>query len=334
MKIFKMESGRLAGWLAIALVGAALISGLALLASGLPRAIRNNEPWPTMKVRDGKDLSFDASRGFPGADVNEVAADFSFEMVRILPSPDADFHVRYSGAARGIEDWEDVFTMELREEVLFIDSHWRGIPPLGGVTAEIQVPAGFDGILRVGSGSGRLEAEGVSAGSLDIRLASGSLHAGSLRAGQMSLRTASGGLTVDSLQAEELTLRAISGSIRGGGLTADRTDVKSASGRTVLDDVSGSLVLDGSSGSVAIVFTSPGDLIDVKVASGSIDLTLPAGTGFSLDASSSSGRVDSDFPVTVTGSLGRNKIIGDAGSPGGRTVRLRTASGSIDLRAK
>lgn len=333
MKIFKMESGRLAKWLAIVLVGTALISGLALLASGLPRAVRNNEPWPTMRVRDGKDLTFNASQGFPGGDVKEVTADFSFEMVRIQPSPDGDFHVRYTGAARGIDDWKEVFTMELRGDVLFIDSHWRGIPPLGGVSAEILVPAGFDGSVNIVSGSGRLEAGGFEAGSLGISLGSGSLDARELTAGAMSLRTASGRISVDSLLADDLELKAGSGSIRGGGLTADLTDVKISSGRTVLDDVSGSLVLNGSSGSASITFTSPGSLVDVKVSSGGIDVSLPEDTEFTLDASSSSGRVDSDFPVTVTGQLGRNEIRGRVGSSGERSVLLRTSSGNIDLHS-
>lgn len=332
MKIFKIDSGKLAKWLTVAFAGAALISGLALLASGLPRAIRENEPWPTIRVRDGKDLSFDASQGFPGGDISEVSADFSFEMVRVQPSADGEFHVRYTGAARGIDAWEEVFTMELRNDVLFVDSHWRGVAPMGGVSAEIQVPQGFDGVMNISSGSGRLEADGVAAGSVSIRVSSGSLDARNLDAEAMSLRTASGSLSVDNLRAGGLDLKAVSGSIRGSGLTAERIEVKISSGRTVLKDVSGSLILDGSSGSADIAFTSPGNLVDVKVSSGGIDLSLPEGTGFSLDASSSSGRVDSDFPVTVTGQIGRNDIRGSVGDAGSRSVNLRTSSGSIDLR--
>jgi DUF4097 and DUF4098 domain-containing protein YvlB len=69
----------------------------------------------------------------------------------------------------------------------------------------------------------------------------------------------------------------------------------------------------------------------LSASSGSISIGLPSSQGFELDASTGSGRIKTDFPVTVSGTVERRALRGTAKN-GGRLLRVRTASGSISIR--
>ena len=53
MKIFGIESGKLAKWLLMVFAVSTLLSCLALWAAGLPSAIRNGEDWPRIHREAG-----------------------------------------------------------------------------------------------------------------------------------------------------------------------------------------------------------------------------------------------------------------------------------------
>lgn len=335
MKIFSIESGKLAKWIALVFVGAALISGIGLLASGLPRAIRNGESWPRQNIRPGKDLSFDLSVDYPANHIDDVSVDLSFENTRIYASEGDDFTVRYSGAGRNLSDVEEIFTPAVKERVLVLDSHWGKVSTIGElVVLELGIPAGFAGNITYDCGSGRLEVEGIEVGMLDANLGSGRIVASNLRGKDISLRSGSGTVDVSDIQADNLSLRALSGGLKGINLEADSIVGKVSSGRANLKEISGNLILDSGSGSADVSFRNPGMIIDIGVSSGGIDLALPAGTGFDLDARTGSGSLHSDFAVAVSGSLSQRSLKGRSGDGDGRTVKLRAGSGSISLTEK
>jgi DUF4097 and DUF4098 domain-containing protein YvlB len=64
---------------------------------------------------------------------------------------------------------------------------------------------------------------------------------------------------------------------------------------------------------------------------GSIKLQLPANANAEVDFKSVNGHLDSDFPLTVQGSIGRHSVHGTIGS-GGRTLDIKTVNGSGELR--
>lgn len=63
---------------------------------------------------------------------------------------------------------------------------------------------------------------------------------------------------------------------------------------------------------------------------GSITLALPAGINARIDAQTTNGRIESDFPVTVQGQMGRNRLNGTIGS-GGQVIEAHTTNGGIRL---
>jgi hypothetical protein len=71
--------------------------------------------------------------------------------------------------------------------------------------------------------------------------------------------------------------------------------------------------------------------VAVQTGSGSVTLTLPPDAGYTLDAQTGSGSISTAQPLTIQGRIGRHHVAGTVRG-GGQSVRVRTGSGSIDIR--
>lgn len=71
--------------------------------------------------------------------------------------------------------------------------------------------------------------------------------------------------------------------------------------------------------------------IDFKTVNGTINLDLPAATSSKVEATTLSGEIASDFPLTMLESTGRKHLSGTIGG-GGREINLKTVNGSIHLK--
>ena len=83
------------------------------------------------------------------------------------------------------------------------------------------------------------------------------------------------------------------------------------------------------SGSIHITGTPTADW-QLQTSSGSIVLGIPEGSGFRVQAHTSSGSINTDHKLTIT-SAGRRELSGTVGS-GGVLISARTSSGSIRIR--
>jgi DUF4097 and DUF4098 domain-containing protein YvlB len=70
--------------------------------------------------------------------------------------------------------------------------------------------------------------------------------------------------------------------------------------------------------------------VSLATAGGSITLQLPQDTHASLEATTSGGRVTSDFPLTTTRIAAGNDLEGAIGD-GGPPISLHTSGGSIHI---
>jgi hypothetical protein len=211
------------------------------------------------------------------------------------------------------------------------------------ISYEIAVPEDTD--LTARSGSGDVVVRGVGR---DVSLSSGS---GSITAadigGGLSVTTGSGDLSIDRVRGQ-VRVKSGSGSIRatgaGGPVSADtgsgdvRVEVtgtgevsaSSASGDVTVSGVRGALRARSASGDLSVEGT-PGASWEVRTASGDVVLTLPGTAAFTLDARSTSGRIDTKTPVTVKGDLPRGTLRGEVRG-GGPLVSVSTNSGDITIR--
>jgi hypothetical protein len=158
-------------------------------------------------------------------------------------------------------------------------------------------------------------------------------HSGS---GDLRLQDLGGPLKADTgsgtIQANGATgiveLGTGSGDIRADLKSADDVKAHTGSGTIHLQGVDGSLTARTGSGDIEIG-GHPTSGWRIETGSGSVTLSV-GGAHFSLDASTGSGSVHSDPPITTHGALERHHVQGDING-GGPTVRISTGSGDIQI---
>lgn len=353
MKIFKMETKKLALWLVIIFGASALISGASLWASGLPESVRNGEEWPPTKEGDGNSINIDESRTFPVDGLSEIQVDLSFENAAISGIDGDEITVRYYGTARPDRDVDDVFFTEESGGVLTLESRWGGTSVRDGrIVLELGIPMDSDISLNFTGSSGNLDIVELTLAGLNARLSSGHIEITELRSGATAVNISSGNLTAEdwiidsgrlgsssgSLNLNDirstgaLELNASSGRIVGDDLSASLIEGKNTSGNIILKNISGDFDMHSSSGALQVDFLRPGNVIDASASSGRIELGLPAGTEFTLEARASSGSIRSDFPVAISGSMRNSRLEGIVGNGGSRTVKLKSSSGNVILK--
>jgi hypothetical protein len=139
-------------------------------------------------------------------------------------------------------------------------------------------------------------------------------------AGAFSTKTASGDVIVEAAGGD-VDVKTASGDVSIGAV-AGRANVNTMSGDIVIDEASGSVSVHTMSGDLRVERLASGTA-EMRSMSGDIVATVRPGATLWIDASSMSGEVSSDLPVSDT-----------APSGGGTDIELRASSmsGDIDLR--
>jgi DUF4097 and DUF4098 domain-containing protein YvlB len=140
----------------------------------------------------------------------------------------------------------------------------------------------------------------------------------------LSLSSVSGTVTASGLKARSVECGSVSGNIELSGVQAERLHAKSVSG-----DIGFGAVL------------APGGRYEFGSHSGNIRVILASDAGFELDASTFSGSVRSDFPVTLrsqgTATRDRgpaNRTIRGAFGDASAVLSLKTFSGTVVISRK
>lgn len=165
------------------------------------------------------------------------------------------------------------------------------------------------GQLRASTGSGGITADAVS-GEFYATADSGSIRAASV-GGAITAKTGSGGIEITQTTAGDVDVSASSGSVRVRGVRGGVRASTSSGGLHIQGELAREWRLSASSGHVTV------DLLRTQ--------------GFELDATSNSGGIDVDFPVSVTGKTDRRSLRGPV-SGGGPLLHVRTSSGGITIQ--
>jgi hypothetical protein len=172
---------------------------------------------------------------------------------------------------------------------------------------DVTTPRGTN--LEADSGSGDLRLTDIG-GSLKANTGSGSIEASGL-SGRVVLETGSGDIRADMHAAPDVKAQTGSGSIR-------------------LRGINGGLYAETGSGDIEIE-GQPGSNWKLETGSGSVNLDTGGRGKFSLDATTGSGSIHSDPPISTHGSLEKHHITGDING-GGPAVRVETGSGDVRIR--
>jgi lia operon protein LiaG len=170
--------------------------------------------------------------------------------------------------------------------------------------------SGTHGELNVDVGSGDVHVTQAD-GDLSVDTGSGAVEVSRVTGGVLSIETGSGDVTASELEGTELRINTGSGNIGVSGLTAPEISLETGSGSVAAE-------LRG----------SPRD-VSVETGSGDVTLRVPPTVGAEVEIQSSSGDIETDFPVLVTRHA-RDHMTGTIGDGRGK-ISVETGSGGVKL---
>lgn len=118
---------------------------------------------------------------------------------------------------------------------------------------------------------------------------------------ELEIDTAAADLTVEYLDIGKVDFDGASGVFEFTGCTVDDIDIDTASGNIYFDGSLNFLECDAASADCEIILTNQPSRIEMDMASGDLDLTLPGSSGFTATLDALSGNLDTDFDITRTG---------------------------------
>lgn len=192
------------------------------------------------------------------------------------------------------------------------------------VASGAQTIRAVRGPVKVQAASGAIRVEKIDRDT-QLTTASGAVSASDV-GDDVQITSASGSVKVSNAKGE-VRVNAISGTIQiarpGGRVEADtasgQVDVQGASNNVKARAVSGRVIVQGD--------PAANSYWELKTASGSIQLNVPAAASFHLSAQALSGEIRTDIPIMIE-EQGKHSLRARMGS-GGARVDVQTVSGEI-----
>jgi DUF4097 and DUF4098 domain-containing protein YvlB len=192
------------------------------------------------------------------------------------------------------------------------------------VASGAQTIRGVRGPVKVQAASGAIRVEKIDR---DTQLTSASGSVSAIDVGDdVQITSASGSVKVSNAKGD-VRVNAIAGTIQiarpGGRVEADtasgQVDVQGASSNVKAHAVSGRVIVQGD--------PAANSYWELKTASGSIQLNVPAAANFHLSAQALSGEIRTDIPIMIE-EQGKHSLRARMGN-GGARVDVQTVSGEI-----
>ena len=146
------------------------------------------------------------------------------------------------------------------------------------------------------------------------------------------LGTHNGAVTVSNIKGK-VDGSTHNGRIKTSGVSGE-TKLKTHNGAVICDEISGNAWMTTHNGSIKTYYAAdaPGVCeISLKTYNGSIDLKTPPNLSAAVDMSTHNGSIKTDLPITVIGTVSKNKLQGKIGEGLGK-LQLGTHNGSIKIR--
>lgn len=131
---------------------------------------------------------------------------------------------------------------------------------------------------------------------------------------------------------ENIRITTSSGDITVSELKLRNLDIVSSSGDVEIYNLTGNVDIATSSGEVDLDYEELHNDINISTSSGNVNIVLSSNSNFVLDAHTSSGEIQFNFPIKVTGKL-KNSLFGKAGN-GRNSLCIATSSGDISINKK
>ena len=188
--------------------------------------------------------------------------------------------------------------------------------------------ANVDGRLAVDAHAAPVTATGVK-GELSVDVGSGNVRVSQVE-GDLSVDTGSGSVEVSRYHGSSLSIDTGSGDVTGTELAGDEVSIETGSGEIRLSAVTApSVSLETGSGGITADLRQDVSSLQAETGSGDVAIRAPASLGAEIEIETSSGDIETDFPLQIT-RHGRDHMVGTIGDGKG-TIAIETGSGGIRL---
>jgi hypothetical protein len=186
----------------------------------------------------------------------------------------------------------------------------------------------IDGKLEVDAHAAPVTATGVK-GELSVDVGSGTVRVSQIE-GDLSVDTGSGSVDVSRYHGASLSIDTGSGDVTGTELAGDEISIETGSGEIKLSAVTAPRVsLETGSGGITADLRQDIASLEAETGSGDVAIRAPANLGAAVEIETSSGEIETDFPLQIT-RHGRDHMVGTIGDGKG-TIAIETGSGGIRL---
>jgi hypothetical protein len=205
--------------------------------------------------------------------------------------------------------------------------HW----PFGpSVVFDFVIRAPAETEARLDSGSGDQEVRGLK-GPIKTEAGSGDVEVADVEA-DVDVDTGSGDIRLGRVGGEA-KVDAGSGDIELNQI-AGRAKVDVGSGDVLLKEMGGDVEVEAGSGDIILESAIGANASwTLDTGSGDVRLLLPSHSQFSLRAKTNSGEFETDFPLVLSGKIGKS-VEGKVGENPTAVVQIKTSSGDIRISIK
>ena len=193
------------------------------------------------------------------------------------------------------------------------------------VRVRITVPERYDVEIQTQGGSIEIDELG---GSVQAATSGGSIEVDGAQ-GSVELETSGGEIQADEVRGD-VRAQTSGGSIEISEVTGS-VDARTQGGSIQAHDVGGRVDAHTSGGSISVRFTGVVEG-EIETAGGSIEVELPEGAAFDLDATTHGGRVELEPEIQLTGRIQPGRVKGQVGG-GGPELRLATSGGNVRVES-
>ena len=258
-----------------------------------------------------------------------VTADGARITVTGADSPQVIVHMAIKGSQENLDDMKMSATQSAEGVTVEMTAQHLNWPNWGtrykDAYIEVTVPRSYRVEARTSGGDVRLDS---IAGPNRVRTSGGDIVARNLK-GDIDGETSGGDVRLESMEG------LVKVHTSGGDIHADgvRGDIKAdtSGGDVRLLGIDGRIRANTSGGDVQCQLVGANRGISASTSGGGVRLMLPRGTVGTLDAQSSGGKINTDFPVSTT--HWEPHRLNGAINGGGEEIRVRTSGGGITLSA-
>ena len=225
---------------------------------------------------------------------------------------------------------------------------WRRRSLNVSVKYSLMIPAKAS--VKINSVTGNVDLEEIG-GAVKVDVVTGSANL-EKNGGAVKVDVVTGNIVVRKAD-KGVDCETVTGKIEVRNITGDAF-LKTITGRITATQIKGSIKANVVTGRIELSEVSEASFVDgdivtgtviydgkinrdgrytLKTHTGRIEMTLPADSGFDLEANTFSGRIESDFEIKISGKISKKRISGVV-NRGGALVKLSTFSGNIYLKKK